>query len=124
VKALIFDLDGTLLDSVYPHTLAWQRALTEFGIACPAWAVHRRIGMSGAVLAQSIARAQSVKLSEKDIETLGKHHARLFHELSPTCAPLPGAVELLAGLAERDIPYGIATSGERKAIENRSKRCR
>jgi len=118
VKALIFDLDGTLLDSVYAHTMAWQKALAEFGIPCPAWAIHRRIGMSGDVLAQSIARAQSRTLSEDDIDALGKDHARRFREMAPNLSPLPGAVALLAYLAELHISHGIATSGQRAEVEN------
>jgi len=117
VKALIFDLDGTLVDSVYTHTLAWQKALTDFGIPCPAWAIHRRIGMSGTLLVKAIAREQRRRLSESDIETLDKRHAQLFHKLAPRCAPLPGARDLLNHLRKSKIPHGIATSGKRAEIK-------
>lgn len=46
--AFLFDLDGTLVDSVYQHVLAWKHALDEEGIALSVWRIHRRIGMSGA----------------------------------------------------------------------------
>lgn len=118
MKALIFDLDGTLVDSVYPHTLAWQTALSAFGIPCPAWAVHRRIGMSGKLLVRAIAREQRRALSAAEVKALGEHHARLFQAIAPSCSPLPGAVELLAYLAQSKIAHGIATSGKPSEIES------
>ena len=118
MKALIFDLDGTLVDSVYPHTLAWQKALASFGMPCPAWAIHRRIGMSGRLLVKSIARQQRRALTASQVKKLGEHHAQLFHKLAPTCSPLPGAVKLLAHLATSKIRYGIATSGKPDEIHS------
>ncbi len=118
MKALIFDLDGTLVDSVYAHTLAWQRCLTDFGMPCPAWAIHRRIGMSGKLLVKAIAREQRRRLSESDIETLGKHHTKLFHKLAANCAPLPGAAELLTYLRKSKIAHGIATPGKHAEIKS------
>jgi HAD superfamily hydrolase (TIGR01509 family) len=117
MKALIFDLDGTLIDSVYPHTLAWQQALAGIGMQCPAWEIHRRIGMSGKLLVKAIARQQGRELSDAFIEKLEKTHSTLFHELAPTCPPLPGARELLAYLHDCGIAHGIATSGKRSEIE-------
>jgi HAD superfamily hydrolase (TIGR01549 family) len=118
MKALIFDLDGTLVDSVYAHTLAWQKSLSDFAMQSPAWTIHRRIGMSGKLLVKAIAREQRRTLSDSEIERLAEHHAHLFHEFAPTCAPLPGAVELLNYLARSKIAHGIATSGKRAEIEN------
>jgi HAD superfamily hydrolase (TIGR01509 family) len=118
MKAFIFDLDGTLVDSVYPHTLAWQTALSEFGMPCPAWVIHRRIGMSGKLLVRAIAREQCRVLSDAEVKALGEHHARLFQAIAPSCRPLPGAVELLAYLAESKIAHGIATSGKPHEIES------
>ena len=117
MQALIFDLDGTLVDSVYPHTLAWHRALTQFGLECPAWAVHRRIGMSGKLLAKAVAREQGRTLSDAAIEKLEARHIDLFHEIAPSSPALPGARELLSFLRESAIPHGIATSGKRSEIE-------
>ena len=117
MKGLIFDLDGTLVDSVYPHTLAWQKSLSDFGIACPAWAIHRRIGMSGTLLVKAIVREQRRRISEADIEKLSARHARVFRQLAPIGVPLPGAVELLAFLRKRKIPHGIATSGKHVEIK-------
>ena len=80
--------------------------------------IHRRIGMSGRLLAKAIARQQRCTLSEEQIDKLDAEHAQRFHELAPTCGPLPGAVELLAYLADLQIPHGIATSGKRSEIEH------
>ena len=118
MKALIFDLDGTLVDSVYLHTLAWQKSLTDFGMPCPAWTIHRRIGLSGKLLVKVIAREQRRHVSESDIEQLGKRHAQLFHILAPACAPLPGAAELLTHLRKSKIAHGIATSGKHAEIKS------
>ena len=118
MKAFIFDLDGTLVDSVYPHTLAWQNSLAEFGLMCPAWAIHRRIGMSGKLLVKAIAREHRRRLSRSEIEKLGRRHAQLFHRLVPIGIPLPGAVKLLTYLRKSKIPHGIATSGKHAEIKS------
>jgi HAD superfamily hydrolase (TIGR01509 family) len=118
MKAFIFDLDGTLLDSVYTHTLAWQRALAGIGMECAAWEIHRRIGMSGKLLVKSLARRRGRHLSEADIDKLESKHSSLFHELAPISPPLPGARELMAYLHESRIAHGIATSGKRSEIES------
>ena len=56
MRALIFDLDGTLVDTVYAHIFAWQRALAEAGMAIDGWRIHRRIGMSGGLFTRAVAR--------------------------------------------------------------------
>ena len=117
MKALIFDLDGTLIDSVYAHTYAWQKTLAQFGLESPAWAVHRRIGMSGRLLVRAVAREHGRSLSEAVVDKLEEQHGTLFQTLASSCAPLPGARELLAFLQERNIAHGIATSGTRSSIE-------
>jgi HAD superfamily hydrolase (TIGR01509 family) len=118
MKAIIFDLDGTLVDSVYPHTLAWQKSLADFGLPCPAWAIHRRIGMSGELMVKAIAREQRHRLSQSDIEKLSRRHTQLFHKLAPIGIPLPGAVRLLTYLRRSKIPHGIATSGKHAEIKS------
>jgi HAD superfamily hydrolase (TIGR01549 family) len=116
MKALIFDLDGTLIDSAYAHTFAWQKTLSQFGIETPAWTIHRRIGMSGRLLVRAIAREHGRSLSDAVVRKLEEQHATLFHELAPF-APLPGARDLLAFLHETKIAHGIATSGKRAEID-------
>lgn len=117
MKALIFDLDGTLIDSVYAHTLAWQQAFSQMGIDAPAWAIHRRIGMSGRLLAKGVAREHGRALNDAVVKKLEEHHATLFHDIAPKPAPLPGARELFAFLNNSRITYGIATSGKIAEVE-------
>ena len=54
--AFLFDLDGTLVDSVYQHVLAWRAALEEVGIDLSVWRIHRRIGMSGGLFINALLR--------------------------------------------------------------------
>lgn len=118
MKALIFDLDGTLVDSVYGHTIAWQKALREYGIEVPAYQIHCRVGLSGRLLVKGVARlCRQRQVSDRDIEHLEKRHAAVFRELFPHCAPLPGAKALLEFLRKSKIAHGIATTGKRPAIK-------
>jgi HAD superfamily hydrolase (TIGR01509 family) len=117
MTALIFDLDGTLVDTVYAHVFAWQRALAEAEMPIDAWRIHRRIGMSGGLFARAVAREVGRPLDDAEIETVQRRHGALFRELLPERRALPGAVELLAELRERDIVHGIATSGRRPEID-------
>ena len=115
--ALIFDLDGTLVDTVYAHVFAWQRALAEEGMPIDGWRIHRRIGMSGGLFTRAVAREVGRDLSTDEIGALQRRHGAIFHELMPDRRPLPGAVELLADLRARGIVHGIATSGGHPDID-------
>jgi len=117
VTALIFDLDGTLVDTVYAHVFAWQRALAEVGMPIDGWRIHRRIGMSGGLFARAVAREVGRPLDDAEIQAVQRRHGQIFRELLPERRALPGAVELLAELRERDIVHGIATSGRRPEID-------
>ena len=116
--ALIFDLDGTLVDTVYAHVFAWQRALTEAGMPIDGWRIHRRIGMSGGLFARAVAREVGRDLTPGEVEAVQRRHGEIFRELLPERRPLPGAVELLAELRDRGIVHGIATSGRRPEIDS------
>ena len=116
MRALIFDLDGTLVDTVYAHVFAWQQALAESGMAIPGWLIHRRIGMSGGLFARAVARELGRDLISAEEHALQKRHGELFLQLLPVRRPLPGAVELLRFLRETGIAFGIATSGRRPQI--------
>jgi HAD superfamily hydrolase (TIGR01509 family) len=116
MKALIFDLDGTLIDSVYAHTLAWQNTFAQFGFDVPAYSIHRRIGMSGELLVKAVARERGRSLHKGDAGRLEKKHAAWLHKLAPISPPLPGARELLSYLRKARIAHGIATSGKRAAL--------
>ncbi len=117
MPALIFDLDGTLVDTVYAHVFSWQRALAEAGMAIDGWRIHRRIGMSGGLFTRAIAREISREITAAEADTLQRRHGELFHQFLPERTPLPGAVELLRFLRAAGIPHGIATSGRRPEID-------
>jgi HAD superfamily hydrolase (TIGR01509 family) len=116
--ALIFDLDGTLVDTVYAHVFAWQRAFAELGLPIDGWRIHRRIGMSGGLFARAAAREIGRPLSGEEAARLQRRHGEIFRELLPERRPLPGAVELLAELRAEAIGHGIATSGRRPEIDD------
>ena len=107
----IFDLDGTLVDSVYEHVLAWQEALTAEGIDLSVWRIHRKIGMSGGLFTNQLLRETTQEISPERIERLGRLHAQAYQKFKGKIRPLPGARELLEVLTRADIPWAIATSG-------------
>lgn len=117
MRALIFDLDGTLVDTVYAHIFAWQQALAEAGMAIEGWRIHRKIGMSGGLFTRAVARELGRELSPSEAKALQQRHGELFKQLLPERRPLPGAVELLKFLRTNKIIFGIATSGQRPEID-------
>jgi HAD superfamily hydrolase (TIGR01509 family) len=117
VRTLIFDLDGTLVDTVYGHVFAWQRAFDEVGLPIDGWRIHRRMGMSGGLHVRAAAREIGRPFTGEQIDELQRRHGELVRELLPKRRPLPGAVELLAELRAQGISHGIATSGRRPEID-------
>ena len=117
MKALIFDLDGTLVDTVYARVFAWQRALAEAGLPIDGWRIHRRIRMSGGLFARAVAREAGRALTDAEAESIQQRHGALFRELLPERRPLPGARDLLAFLRAEGVPHGIATAGRRPEID-------
>jgi HAD superfamily hydrolase (TIGR01509 family) len=109
--AFIFDLDGTLVDSVYQHVLAWQEALDEAGIELSVWRIHRRIGMSGGLFTNALLRETNREITPEKVETLRRRHAQAYARLAPQVRPLPGACEILRTLEAAGVPWAIATSG-------------
>jgi HAD superfamily hydrolase (TIGR01509 family) len=109
--ALVFDLDGTLVDSVYQHVLAWHDALHASGIELSVWRIHRRIGMSGGLFTRQLLRETGGELDEVLLERLRQLHAEAYLRRIDQVRPLPGARELLARLTELGCPWAIATSG-------------
>jgi HAD superfamily hydrolase (TIGR01509 family) len=109
--ALLFDLDGTLVDSVYQHVLAWRVALEAEGIELSVWRIHRRIGMSGGLFLKALDRELGRSLGEGVAERLRQGHAATFLKLWDQIRPLPGARELLSTLTSLHVPWAIATSG-------------
>ena len=109
--AFLFDLDGTLVDSVYQHVLAWREALEQAGIELAVWRIHRRIGMSGGLFLDALGRETGRRLSAEDVTRIQQTHATAFKRQVSTVRPLPGAVDLLAYLSRSRVPWAIATSG-------------
>src|SRR4030081_2242952 len=110
--AFLFDLDGTLVDSVYQHVLAWREALERSGIELSVWRIHRRIGMSGGLLINALLRETGREVSAEQAKQLQKIHAAAYARLASQVRPLPGAKELLAYLTKAGVPWAIATSGK------------
>ena len=117
MKALIFDLDGTLIDSAYPHTVAWQQTLNEAGLCVPACLIHRHIGISGKLMVKALGRQRGRSFDEAALERLEQRHDELFRESAALQRPLPGAIELLGFLRHAKVRHGIATTGKRSEIE-------
>jgi HAD superfamily hydrolase (TIGR01549 family) len=111
--SFIFDLDGTLIDSVYQHVLAWREAFDASGIELSVWRIHRRIGMSGGLMVRALSREIGRPLDEALIATLQARHRTAYLRLAKVVCGLPGAARLLDALTSAGIPWSIATSGER-----------
>jgi HAD superfamily hydrolase (TIGR01549 family) len=109
--AFLFDLDGTLVDSVYQHVLAWRQALDSEGIDLSVWRVHRKIGMSGGLLTNILLRETRQAFGDERVERLQRLHAHAYKRLARDVRPLPGAKDLLAALTKAGVPWSIATSG-------------
>src|ERR1700761_652850 len=117
MRALILDMDGTLIDSVYAQVLAWQESFEKEGIHVPAWSIHSKIGLGGQELAKTIGSELGTSISRIQAERMDKRHSKIMNELLPRPMPLPGASELLRRLREMRVPWGIATSGDRAGVK-------
>ena len=114
-QAFLFDLDGTLIDSVYQHVLAWREALEAGGIHLAVWRIHRQIGMSGGLFVNALAREVDRIVSPDEAERIHDVHGEAFKRYAPQVRALPGAQELLAYLTKAGVPWAIATSGRRES---------
>jgi HAD superfamily hydrolase (TIGR01509 family) len=113
--AVLFDLDGTLIDSVYQHVLAWREALETEGIDLPVWSIHRKVGMSGGLFARALLRATGDVIDAAQAERLQQQHEEAYLRYAPGVRPLPGAREVLTTLTSLRVPWAIATSGRQPA---------
>lgn len=109
--ALLFDLDGTLVDSVYQHVLAWREALEASGIELAVWRIHRRIGMSGGLFVNALLRETGHEVTAEEAARLRERHAEAYARQVGQVRPLPGARELLSYLTKIGAAWAIATSG-------------
>lgn len=110
-EAFVFDLDGTLVDSVYQHVMAWRDALRAEGIELSIWRIHRKIGMSGGLMSHMLLRETGMELDRARADRLRKLHDEAYRARVVDIRPLPGAHGLLSSLSEWSIPWAIATSG-------------
>ncbi len=110
----LFDLDGTLIDSVYQHVIAWHGALSRLDIDLSVWRIHRRIGMSGGLFVSALVRETGVELSEADVAMLQQAHAEGYLAQADSVRALPGAADLLHALTAHGVRWAIATSSYRR----------
>jgi HAD superfamily hydrolase (TIGR01509 family) len=115
--AFLFDLDGTLVDSVYQHVLAWREALEAAGVRLAVWRIHRRIGMSGGLFVNALLRETGHQLTPQEMSRVQQLHRESFARMVGQVRPLPGAQDLLAHLTRAGVPWAIATSGRRDTAE-------
>ncbi len=112
--AILFDLDGTLVDTVYQHVLAWSDPLKAAGIVLPDWKIHRRVGMSGKSMLQQLFREHGKGRSKINIKALEAKHDSVFTKISRSVRVLPGSQELLRHLTRLGVRWAIATTGNKK----------
>ena len=115
--AFLFDLDGTLVDSVYQHVLAWREALESVGIELSVWRIHRRIGMSGGLFVNALFRETGRELKPEQAAQIRRVHAAAYARQVSQVRPLPGARELLAYLTKARVPWAIGTSGRMESAQ-------
>lgn len=117
MPAFIFDLDGTLADSVYQHVIAWHTALRECGLEIAMWRLHRKIGMSGALLLRAFADEAGRDFDDALKSRLEHLHTEHFARLRGGIKAFPEVPELFADLQKRDLKFAIATSGDLKDVQ-------
>jgi len=114
--AILFDLDGTLLDSNYEHVLAWRLALRSEGIEIPNAFLHRCIGMRGDLLIRAAFKEIGKKLTDSSEMKVEKLHKRYFERTLSSIKPLPGSSALLKALSRKKISWAIATGGDKDTV--------
>jgi HAD superfamily hydrolase (TIGR01549 family) len=112
--AILFDLDGTLIDSVYEHVIAWAASLRSVGIVAPNWKIHRRIGMNGESMVRQLLREPEVDRGAVNVGALEEKHDAAFKKAASKIRLLPGVRELFRHLNQSCIRWAIATTGNRK----------
>src|SRR5262245_2955774 len=117
MHALIFDLDGTLVDTVYAHVISWQRALSEAGVDVDGYRLHRHVGSSGKLIVRFAQRETGRQLSPEQAQAVHRRHGELLHQIVPRPRPLPGATEVFRVLRDARIPCAIATASYRPIID-------
>ncbi|MGP4057111.1 HAD family hydrolase [Mycobacterium sp. 4D054] len=104
--AVLFDIDGTLVDSNYLHVYAWLRAFDAENVPADGWRIHRCIGMDGTTLVRTLAG----DASQDVVDTLKDRHSEFYKETAGLLTPLPGARDLLRRVAQLGLQVVLATS--------------
>ena len=107
--AILFDIDGTLVDSTYHHALAWQRAFDRHDLTLPLWRIHRTIGMGGDKLVAEVAGDDVEERLGDDLREVWREE---YVGIKAEVAPLPGAAELIHRLAKAGYQIALASSGD------------
>jgi HAD superfamily hydrolase (TIGR01549 family) len=113
VKAVILDIDGTLVDSNYQHSLAWYRALRQHGAVVPIWRIHRAIGMGGDQLVEAVAGEE---VERKVGDQVREAEKPLYMAMIEEVEPFEGARELLRELAEAGRSVILASSAKEDEV--------
>jgi HAD superfamily hydrolase (TIGR01509 family) len=114
--AILFDLDGTLIDSNYEHVTAWRLAFRRVGVEVPNSFLHRCIGMRGDLLISAVFKEIRRRTKARTRKSLEKLHKDYFTTSLSNLNPLPGAVNLLKALSKRGVAWAIATGGDRQTV--------
>jgi HAD superfamily hydrolase (TIGR01509 family) len=108
VDTVVLDVDGTLVDTVYHHTVLWAQAFAAVGIDVPMWKLHRAVGMGGDRFVTEVAGEDAEKQHGDELRKL---HDERFDEVIDRVKPLPGAAALLDELDRRGLNVVLASSG-------------
>jgi HAD superfamily hydrolase (TIGR01509 family) len=117
IPPLLLDLDGTLVDSVYEHVMAWREALEDAEIRLPNWKIHRRIGMSGKLFLPTLLRELGKNIDKSEIQSIERIRSGIFKKMIPEIRVHAGAKELLEFFERIGARWAIATSGDRTQVE-------
>lgn len=117
MTAFILDLDGTLVDSVYQHVLAWDSALQECGMPLGMWRLHRKIGLGDDFLVNGLSLELGRSIDEETSKKLQSLHGKAFAGMRDSIRPFAGANELLRSFEENGVKYAIATTGKREDVQ-------
>ena len=107
--AILFDIDGTLVDSTYHHALAWQRAFAHHQVVLPLWRIHRTVGMGGDKLVAAVAGDEVEERSGDSLRTAWREE---YVAVKAEVDPLPGAAELIRALVAAGYTVALASSGD------------